>query len=246
MSTPGPTLLSGAHLVETVLRHGRRKPVELVVLRGGSSRGLARTVKLAQQRGVPVRWADRDAVSAITGDPSADVAAAMPERESLGPAEVLPKADADVLVLALEGVEDPHNLGEILRTAMAARVDAVVLEEHARNMPRELVARSSAGASECLATLFTDNLARTLVALREKSVRAVAAVPDGGESLFDAVLGGRVALVIGGERRGLSRRVLEACDRRLTIPSAGAVQSLGAVSSAAVMLFEMVRRRGVK
>jgi len=236
LSAPAPPVLTGSHLVETVLRFGRTPPAELIVVRGGSSRGLARIVTLAGEKDVPVCWVD-------PGEQATDVALVLSERETLERDDVLPGNDVDVFLLAVEGVEDPHNLGDVLRTAWSAGVDGVVLEVHARAMPRDLLARSSAGASECLPILFTGDLANTLEALRARNVETVAATPAAETSVFDASLSERVVIVIGGEHRGLSAHVAGACNRHIAIPTAREVQSLSAVSSAAVMLFEVVRRR---
>ena len=237
-------LITGNHLADVVLRYGRGAVGELVVVRGGSSRGLARVVKLAERSRVPVRWVDADAMRRLTGEASADIALTLAERKPTVVDDVLPPAPDPALLLVLEGVEDPHNVGEILRTAWAADVHVVVLEHHAAAMPRDLLARSSAGASECLPLVFSANLPATLRSLRRFSVETLAASPEADERLFDVEFPDRVAVVVGGEHRGLSRAVASACARHVTVPTAREVQSLSASSSAAVMLFEMVRRRG--
>ena len=240
MSKPETVILAGTRLVEVVLRHGSCKPEEIVVLRGGSARGLSRLVELAESRDVSVRWVDAEAMRKLapTGAP-AEIAAAMGPREDLALDRAVPPAPAGALLLALAGVEDPHNLGMILRTARAAGAHAVILEERARNMPRDIVARSSAGASECLPLVFTSDLAQTLDELRALSVETVAAACENGENLFHAKLSARLAFVVGGVRRGLGRKVEDACARRVTIPMSGEVQSLSAAAAAAVLLFEM-------
>ncbi|KPJ52134.1 MAG: hypothetical protein AMS16_06825 [Planctomycetes bacterium DG_58] len=244
MSPPDAAILTGTRLVEIVLRHGRRKPVEIVVLKEGSARGLSRVVRLAEETRIPVRWLDADVMHEFTGRPSAEIAAVLGEREALRTEDLLTDDAAPALVLVLEGIEDPHNLGDILRTALAARVDLVILDEHAGAMPRDLLARSSAAASECLPLVFTGNLANELDVLHARRVTTTAAVPTGGENLFEARFPERLAPVVGGEHRGLSKRVLDKCRRRVTIPTSPEVQSLSAASSAAVMLFEVVRKRG--
>ena len=243
MSPPDAPILTGTRLVEIVLRHGRMKPVEIVVLKGGSARGLARVVRLAEETHIPVRWLDVNVMHELTGEPSAEVAAVLGDRETLRTENLLTNNAAPVLVLALEGIEDPHNLGDVLRTALAARVDLVILDQHARAMPRDVLARSSAAASECLPLVFTGDLATELDIFHARGVTTTAAVATGGENLFEAKLPPRLALFVGGEHRGLSRRVLDKCRRRVTIPTTPEVQSLSAASSAAVLLFEAGRQR---
>jgi 23S rRNA (guanosine2251-2'-O)-methyltransferase len=225
-----PVVLSGAHLVETVLRHGRAKPDELLVRRGGSSKGLSRLVSLAESKGVSVRFVD--------GEMDSDVAVSLPARSADG------ITDAS-LVLACEGIEDPRNLGDVLRSALAAGADVAVLDAHAREMPRDVVARSSAGASECLRITFADDLAAELARLRSLGIEPVAAAAEGGEDAFRMKWPAKLALVIGGERRGLSRATLEACPRLVTIPMPAGLQSLSASAGAAVLLFDATRRRAV-
>jgi 23S rRNA (guanosine2251-2'-O)-methyltransferase len=244
MSIYDSVILSGVHVVETVLRHGREKPRELAVLRGGSVSGLSRIVRLAESAGVPVRWVDRAEMETLAGREPCDVALGLAGRKPLALDDVLrPDKSGPALLVVLAGVEDPHNLGMILRTALAAHATAVILEKHAGLMPRDVLARSSAGASECLPLVFADDLAGALEALETKSVTTVATVSASGENLFRAKLPERLALVIGGEHRGLSRRVLEACRRKVTIPAADEVQSLPAAAAAAIAIFETVRRR---
>ncbi len=129
----------------------------------------------------------------------------------------------------------------MLRSALAAGAGAAVLDAHAREMPRDLVARSSAGASECLAITFADDLAAELNRLRSLGIEPVAAAAEGGDDAFRMKWPAKVALVIGGERRGLSRAVLAACPRRVTVPMSGGLQSLSASAGAAVLLFGAAR-----
>jgi 23S rRNA (guanosine2251-2'-O)-methyltransferase len=240
MSLIDPVILSGARLVEVALRHGLARPVELVVLRGGSSRGLARLVADAESKRVPVRFVDAAELDRME---SRDVALALGPRETATLESALSASPARALVLALEGVEDPHNLGAILRAAAAFGANAAVLDRHAREMPRDVVARASAGASECLAIVFADDLSRALDGLRALDVECVAATADDATSAFEMQWPARACLVIGGERRGLSRATLDACPRRVTIPMAPTVDSLPAVVSASALLFAFARQQ---
>ena len=176
MSMAEPVILSGAHLVETVLRHGRARPDELLVLRGGSSKGLSRLATLAESKGVKVRMVDEMAALAGVAHPPSDAAVpsdvslALPGRE---PADLASPS----LVLACEGIEDPRNL----------------------------------------AVAFAEDLPAELARLRSLGVEPVAAVAEEGEDAFRMKWPAKLALVIGGERRGLSGGVLAACPRRVTI-----------------------------
>ena len=237
-------IITGATLVDMLLRHARPKPKALLVLTGGSSRGLAKIVKLAEYAAVSVRWVERDEMNKLTDDDSVEVAVISGERPIRSLAEVTPAPERSALLLALVGVEDPYNVGMILRTAWAAHVDGVILENHAKELPRNLLARSSAGASECMPIVFCDNMVDSLSELATLGVTTCAADDDGTQSIYTTERPSRIAFVIGGERRGLSRAVASACERSIYIPMAQPVKSLCAVSSAAILLFEQVRRRG--
>jgi tRNA G18 (ribose-2'-O)-methylase SpoU len=208
---------------------------------GAAARAAGRAGACGSPRGLGERWVERAETETAAGEEPVEVALTLAERTPTPLDEAVPAgAPGPVLLVVMAGVEDPHNLGTILRTALAAGAAAVVLEKHASNLPRDVVARSSAGASECLPLVLADDLALTLEVLEAKSVTTVAEACAEGEDLFSAKLPERIALVIGGERRGISRRVLEACRRTVTIPTAEAVQSLPA---AAIAMFEIVRRR---
>ena len=243
MSQPNQSIVTGPFLVETLLRHGRVAPVEVTVVKGGSSRGLSRIVKRAESASVPLRWVSRDGMRELTCEEGHEVAATLGEHKVLTSSALLAEAPEPAFLLALEGIENPHNVGAILRTAWAAGVDGVVLVGHARSLPRDVLARSSAGASECLPLVFAQDFLATLRLLGDAGITCVAADPASKQDLFEADLPERLALVVGGEHRGLSRSVLDTCEVRVRLPMGKAVQSLPAATSAAVMLYEVVRRR---
>jgi len=242
MSPPDVVILTGAHLVETVLRHGQARPSEIAVLRGGSARGLSRMVGLAESLGITVSWLEEDGMRELAGEP-VEIAAALPNRTEVHSQDMLTDDAAPLFAIAVEGVEDPHNLGDILRTAFAAGVDFAILGPHAATMPRLMLARNSAGASECLPLVFSHDLAEELETLRAHGVAVCAATCDDGENLFEADFPARVAFVVGGEHRGVSKHVLDRCSRHINVPMSRAVQSLSAPASAAVILLEAARRR---
>lgn len=146
------------------------------------------------------------------------------------------------LVLWLEGIEKPGNLGAMLRTADGAGVDAVVVSDPATDIHNPHVVRSSQGA------LFTVPVAVTttedaLGRFAAEGIRVIALTPDAPATMWEADLSGSVALAIGSEDRGLSETVLAAADTRCLIPMRGTVDSLNASVSAAVVLYEALRRR---
>jgi 23S rRNA (guanosine2251-2'-O)-methyltransferase len=167
---------------------------------------------------------------------------ALPPRHSLD--EILDEAGAPALVLALDGVTDPHNLGACLRVADGAGAHAVIApKDHAVGLSAT-VAKVASGAAETVPYLMVTNLSRTLGELKERGLRVVGAAGDAERSLFDADLRGPLALVLGAEGRGLRQLTRRGCDELLRIPMAGAVESLNVSVAAALCLYEARRQRG--
>ncbi len=149
----------------------------------------------------------------------------------------------NAIVVALDGVEDPHNFGAIVRSAAAFGAQAVLFAKDRAAPVSPASVKSAAGAMEYVDLIQATNLARALEQFQKAGFWAVALDADGSQSLWEADLGGRVVLVIGAEGTGLRRLVRERCDFLLRIPIAGPITSLNASVSAAVALAECVRQR---
>mgnify|MGYP001826264643 CR=1 FL=1 len=147
------------------------------------------------------------------------------------------------LLLVLDGVQDPHNLGACLRTADAAGVHALIMPRDRAVGITPVVHKVACGAVESVPIFTVTNLARTLRALREAGIWIYGASGDAGEVLFSTDLRGPVALVLGSEGRGLRRLTREHCDHLLVIPMSGQVESLNVSVAAGVLLFEACRER---
>jgi 23S rRNA (guanosine2251-2'-O)-methyltransferase len=146
----------------------------------------------------------------------------------------------------LDGVEDPQNLGAVIRSAHALGADGVVVPRDRAAAVTPAVAKASAGAVEHCPVVRVTNLARTVEELKEGGIWTVAAVPDGGRELQEIDLTGPTALVIGGEGQGIRPLVRRTCDHEARIPMVGRVGSLNASASAAIALYEAARQRGQK
>jgi 23S rRNA (guanosine2251-2'-O)-methyltransferase len=149
------------------------------------------------------------------------------------------------LLLLLDGIQDPHNLGAIVRTALCAGAAGIVLPRDRSVGPTPAVSRVSAGALEHTALARVTNLARSIDSLKKAGFWIYGLVAAGGDSLFDCDLKGSLALVVGGEGKGLRRLVAERCDRIAAIPQRGPVGSLNASVAAAVALYEAYRQRSL-
>jgi 23S rRNA (guanosine2251-2'-O)-methyltransferase len=149
----------------------------------------------------------------------------------------------DPLLLVLDGITDPHNLGACLRNADAAGVAAVVVPRDRAAGLTAAVRRVASGAAESVPLVQVTNLERTLRELALRGVWIVGAADDAGDSLYDSALTGPLALVLGAEERGMRRLTRERCDRLVSIPMLGSVSSLNVSVATAVVLFEAVRQR---
>jgi 23S rRNA (guanosine2251-2'-O)-methyltransferase len=147
------------------------------------------------------------------------------------------------LLVCLDQVTDPHNLGAVIRSAEGAGATGVVVPSHGAARVTPAVSRSSAGAVEHLPVAVVQNLARYLNDVKGPNLWVWGAATDGGTPLWDADLDGGIAFVLGAEGRGLRPLVRRACDGLVSIPLAGSVESLNASVAAAVLLYEARRRR---
>ena len=157
--------------------------------------------------------------------------------------QLLGAIDGPPLVLVLDGVQDPHNLGACLRTAGAAGVQLVILPKDRSAGLTPVARRSASGAAEVLPILFATNLARVLRRLKEQGVWLLGTSDRAEQSLYEADLAGPMALVMGSEGRGMRRLTSELCDFQVRIPMHGSVSSLNVSVATGVCLFEMARQR---
>ncbi len=149
------------------------------------------------------------------------------------------------LIACLDGIEDPHNLGAILRSADGAGFHGVVLPKRRSAGTSGIVAKTSAGASVHVLTAQVSNLNYTLDALKKQNVWCVGADQEGTQTYYEADLTGPLAVVVGAEGKGLHRLVREKCDFLVRIPMFGRVNSLNASVAAALLFFEIRRQRGL-
>ena len=149
-----------------------------------------------------------------------------------------------LLLLVLDGVQDPHNLGACLRTADAAGVDALVVPRHGAAGLGPTVSKVAAGAAEQLPFVPVANVGKTMDWFGDYGIRRVGTSDRADASLFEADLGGSVALVMGREHTGLSQGVAKRCDTLVNLPMHGVVSSLNVSVATGICLYEILRRRG--
>jgi 23S rRNA (guanosine2251-2'-O)-methyltransferase len=196
----------------------------------GAKRVDSDDVRLTQLAGTPRHQGVVARVSAIVHAHSID--------------DLLDAVSGPPLLLVLDGVTDPHNLGACLRVADGAGAHAVLApKDHAVGL-NATVAKVASGAADTVPYLMVTNLARTLNELKERDIRVVGTADDAPQTLFEAELSGPLALVLGAEGAGLRQLTRKTCDALVRIPMMGAVESLNVSVASGVCLFEALRQRG--
>ena len=243
-------VLYGLHPVEEALKAGRRRFDHVLVARERQDDRLARLVSDCRDAGVRVRQEERDQLTQLAGTTAHQgVVAVVRPQEFLSIEDLFEPTGLSQtarLVLALDGVEDPQNLGALLRVADGAGVDGVVLTER-RSAPLSPVAvKASAGAAEHLRIARVVNLVRALEDLKRQRLWIIG-LDERGETDYDQFdLTGDCVLVLGREGAGLHDLVRRTCDHLLRIPMAGGVSSLNVSAAGAVVLYEAFRQRRAK
>ncbi|HHW43735.1 23S rRNA (guanosine(2251)-2'-O)-methyltransferase RlmB [Desulfofundulus thermobenzoicus] len=243
MTASADNAIAGRHAVKEALLAGRAVN-KILVARGATN--LQEIIHLARERRIPVQQVERVYLDRLVPQvPHQGVAALAAPREYLSVEEILAlAAGEDPFLILLDEITDPHNLGAILRTADAAGVHGVIIPRRRAAALTPAVVKASAGAVEHVPVARVANLARTIARLQERGLWVVGADPAAPQIYWDARLDGPIALVIGGEDRGLGRLVREKCDFLVSLPMAGRVGSLNASVAAALLAYEVVRQRG--
>ncbi len=242
-------LLLGPNAVREALRAGRRKVRRIFLARDTRDERFGEIVAQAVRQGVPVRQVTRVRLASLAGtDRHQGVIALADPFTYADPEEVAARAAARSplpLVVALDGIEDPQNLGGILRTAEAFGVDAVILPRHRAAAVTASVLRAASGAAEHLPVARATNMAACLERLKGLGYWICGAAVEGGTPLDRADLARPLALVVGGEHCGLRPGVRGRCDLLVTIPLPGRVGSLNAGVATAIILYEALRQRSL-
>jgi 23S rRNA (guanosine2251-2'-O)-methyltransferase len=231
--------LAGIHPVREALRAGR--PLDRVmILKGAAGPRLQELVDLCRERGISIRFESREQLDRAAGGAPHQGVVAFGAAEKYASLEQT--AAGGGLHVILDGIEDPHNLGAIIRTAHAAGAAAVVIPERRAAGLTEVVSRAAAGALAYVPVVRVVNVNRTLDELRERGYW-IYGIDERGEHAYDQVEFTKPsAIVLGGEGRGLHEHVAKRCDFLVSIPMSGGVASLNVSVAAGVVLFEWRRR----
>ncbi len=239
-------VIAGRNSVGEALKSGR--PLNKLLIAKGERQGSLRELAgMAKDKGILVQEVEPQRLAQLApGQRHQGVVAMASPVEYAEVEDILAAAEAKgeaPLIVVLDELEDPHNLGAVLRTVDAAGAHGVIIPKRRSCPLSTTVAKTSAGAVEYVPVARVANLAQTLDKLKKAGVWVAGCDMDGTENYFEASLKGPLALVIGGEGRGLGRLVKEHCDFLVRIPMQGHVNSLNASVACSLVLYEAVRQR---
>jgi 23S rRNA (guanosine2251-2'-O)-methyltransferase len=240
-------LIVGVHPLKEALRTSNARLDQVLIRQGTRNRQQDEIFRLAKRARVPVKLVPSEALDRL--------ARSLKHQGVLGYVSQKVYVSLDVLLeetgkngtpplfLMLDGVEDPRNMGAIIRTAEGAGVNGVVLPDRRAVGMTSVVARASAGALEHVAVTRVTNLSQGIERLKSSSVWVYGLDPNASKSYLDIDYRGSIAIVVGGEGKGIRPGVLKQCDDRVAIPMHGTVSSLNVSVAVAVLLYEVVRQR---
>jgi 23S rRNA (guanosine2251-2'-O)-methyltransferase len=245
------TTIFGLHAVEAALKRDPAAVEQLWCDAQRKDKRVRELATLAENQGVKPQWVEKRELEVLLSAEARHQGVVarvkgVAEHNERYLEQLLVELDKPALLLVLDGVTDPHNVGACLRSADAAGVDAVIVPRDRACGLTPVVRKVASGAAETVSFVRVTNLARTLKSLRDAGVWVIGtALEEADCSLYQTRLTGPVALVLGAEGKGLRRLSRENCDELVYIPMVGTVQSLNVSVAAGVCLFEAVRQRCV-
>ncbi|MDY6926322.1 MAG: 23S rRNA (guanosine(2251)-2'-O)-methyltransferase RlmB [Pseudomonadota bacterium] len=240
--------LYGLHAMQAVIENEPERLIEVWVLKGRDDERLINIVNQARRFGVSVQFCNRKVLDdKVKGEQHQGIVA------RAKPAKTLDESDLDQLLdstpvpllLVLDGVTDPHNIGACLRTADAAGAHALIVPKDKSGGLTGTARKVACGAAEVVPFIQVTNLSRTLKQLQDKGVWVIGTAGEAEQLIYDCKLSGPMALVMGAEGKGMRRLTRETCDELVKLPMAGSVSSLNVSVATGVCLYEIVRQRGL-
>jgi 23S rRNA (guanosine2251-2'-O)-methyltransferase len=237
--------LAGVNSIMEALR-GKRKIHKIYIQEGRGGKNIEELVQQAQKKGIYCQYVDKQRLDGMyTSANHQGIVAQVDSYEYSSLDEILEQAalrGQDPFVLILDGIEDPQNLGSIIRTAECAGVHGIIIPQHSSAEVTAAVARASAGAIEHIRIARETNLVNCIKYLKTKGLWVVGASMEGSIEFFDAHIPSPAAVVIGGEGTGIRRLVSQNCDLLVKIPMLGRISSLNASVAAGLIIYEVLRQ----
>lgn len=243
-------IIFGRNPVMEAIKGGRE--IEKLIVQKGAEGSIVKIQAMARDKGILIQFVEKPAMDRIIGEVQVGgnhqgVVAYVSEYPYYTVEDILLRAKEkgeDPFVVILDGIEDPHNLGAIMRSAEGAGAHGIIIPKRRAVGLTDTVAKASAGAVEYLPVAKVSNLVQVIDMLKDKGLWIGACNMD-GENYYDRDLTGPIAIVIGSEGVGVGKLVLKKCDFVLSIPMAGKISSLNASNAAAILMFEISKQRNV-
>lgn len=241
----GEEICWGRNPVLSLLENAPERCMKVLLSKSVQGNIKSRVTELCREARIPLQTVDGAAIDRLApGEKNQGIAAYMTAIRLWEPEElltVLPEQPSPSMILLCDHIQDPHNLGAIIRTAEAAGADAVMFPKRGGALPTGTVVKSSAGAALRLPLAMTGNISQTIRLLQDAGYWVVGLAAEGGENLLKGDMLPRTVFVVGSEGAGLGRAVAKNCDELRRIPMRGATGSLNASVAAAIAMFEWVR-----
>ncbi|MGD8343110.1 MAG: 23S rRNA (guanosine(2251)-2'-O)-methyltransferase RlmB [Desulfobacterales bacterium] len=242
-------ILYGFYPVYEALRAGRRAVHQIYICKHPLNKRIKRIRMAADQNKLPIKVLSPTNLQAITGNASHQgIAAKVSPYPLTDVGDILKTVLSDVrplFLLILDHIVDPHNLGALIRTALCAGVDGVIIPKDRSAYPSPTVCKVSSGALEHMRVAQVNNIVRCVKSLKERDVWIVGLDPSAPQSIYAAPLKGALGLVVGGEEKGLRPLVRKECDFLMSIPQRAILGSLNASVAGAIAMYETYRQRWV-
>ncbi|NOQ20916.1 MAG: 23S rRNA (guanosine(2251)-2'-O)-methyltransferase RlmB [Desulfobacterales bacterium] len=242
-------ILYGFHPVYEALRAGRRTFHEIYISKQTPTKRIKQITSAAARKHLQIKEISPARLQSLAGAVSPQgVAAKVTAYPLVDVADLLEAAESGnrpPLLLLLDHIVDPHNLGAIIRTAVCAGIDAVIIPKDRSAYPSPVVSKVSAGALEYMRVTQVNNIVRFVKTLKDQDFWIVGLDQNAGQSVYNADLTGAVGLVIGGEEKGIRTLVKQNCDFLVSIPQTAKVGSLNASVAGAIVMYESYRQRFV-
>ena len=243
-TTGSSNIIIGRNPILEALKSGRE--IEKLLVGKDAEGSIRKILAMAKEKGISYQFVEKSALDRISdGRSHQSVIAYISTFEYCDVEDILTVAQSrgeDPFLIILDGIEDPHNLGAIMRTADGAGAHGIIIPKRRAAGITDVVAKAAAGAVEYVSVARVSNIAQTIDKLKEMGIW-VGACDMEGTQYDEADLKGRIALVIGAEGQGISRLVKEKCDFSIAIPMAGKITSLNASNAAAILMYEVKRQR---
>ena len=243
-------IVYGKNAVEALFQSERAKRINKVLIFSGAKKDskISEIIKLANENRIPLQFVPKEKLSAITSQVHQGVIAMISPIEYADLEDVLEKIkgkEENSLMIMLDGVQDPHNLGAIIRTAKCAGADAVIIPKRNTSLVTSTVEKTSAGAASLIPIVQVSNLNNAIETLKDNGFWVYGAEADGEVSYTKANYNSNTLFVLGGENQGVSKLTREKCDVMVKINMKGEFNSLNVSNAASILMFEFLRQQGV-